>query len=113
IQPLEFQTESTRSTPPEHKSVWDKSKPPPSITAAAATSIISQDDKPSPMKLQLTEEERFITELLYHEAMVFDELADRAYNRGIDVPRLTSLLLKLEMRRVIRQLPGRYYVLYT
>ncbi len=112
-QPLELQPAPARSLQPEPKNVWDKTKAPPSVTAAAATSIVSRDDMPSAKKLQLTEEERFITELLYHEAMVFDELADRAYNRGLDVPRLTSLLLKLEMRRVIRQLPGRYYVLYT
>jgi DNA processing protein len=62
---------------------------------------------------QLSSDERFIVDLLHHEAMVFDELADRAFGRGIDVPRLTSLLMKLEMKRVIRQLPGRYYVVFA
>jgi DNA processing protein len=60
----------------------------------------------------LTEEETFIVEILRHEATVFDELAAQAFGRGIDTPRLTSILMKLELRQVIRQLPGRYFVLF-
>lgn len=61
----------------------------------------------------LSADEQFLVDLLHHEAMVFDDLADRAFGHGLDVPRLTSLLMKLELRQVIRQLPGRYYVLFT
>ena len=68
--------------------------------------------KPSRKPVSLTSVEQFIVDLLRHEAMVFDELAARAYGEGIDVPKLTSLLMKLELRSVIRQLPGRYYVLF-
>lgn len=65
-----------------------------------------------PAKPKLSPDEKYIVDLLHHEAMVFDELADRAFGRGIDVPRLTALLMKLELKRIIRQLPGRYYVLF-
>lgn len=61
----------------------------------------------------LSDDEQFIVALLYHEPLVFDEIAHRAFERGIDVPRLTTMLMKLEMRKVIRQLPGRYYLLFV
>lgn len=66
----------------------------------------------APANVAVTAEESFIIEILRHEATVFDELAAQAFCRGIDTPRLTSLLMKLELRRVIRQLPGRYFVLF-
>jgi len=67
----------------------------------------------APDPVTFTDAENFIIGLLRHEAMVFDEIATQAYAHGIDVPRLTSLLMKLELRSIIRQMPGRYYVLFT
>lgn len=91
-----------------------------SRTADAGNEPVSADDAPAPVKAPppkpkapLTAEETIIVGLLRHEAMVFDELAAHCFGEGIDVPRLTSLLMKLELRQVIRQLPGRYYVLFT
>lgn len=89
--------------------------PPPPMTAAATASAAPVLPRPvaAAKKKTYTADEEFILQLLHHEAMVFDELADQAFLRGIDVPRLTTLLMKLELKQAVRQLPGRYYVRFS
>lgn len=77
--------------------------PPPALAAATSSAPVAN----------LSADEQFIIDQLRHEAQVFDELANRAWLQGIDTPRLSSLLMKLELRKIIRQLPGRYYVMFT
>jgi DNA processing protein len=56
----------------------------------------------------LSDEEQLLLALLSpDEALHIDELALRA---GWGVPQLTGALLNLEMRELIRQLPGKCFV---
>lgn len=82
-------------------------------TLVSATPRAAAVQRQAPTLPPLSDDEQFIVALLHHEPLVFDEIAHRAFDRGIDVPRLTTMLMKLEMRKVIRQLPGRYYLLFV
>jgi len=113
--------EELEGAPPKKKQVT-AATPIDTISDERSTELsesqIPRENKPQPKQAapdlaNLTDAENFIVGLLRHEAMVFDEIATKAYGHGIDVPRLTSLLMKLELRSIIRQMPGRYYVLFT
>lgn len=58
---------------------------------------------------QLSEEERYILGLIHHEPQVFDSLAARLDPDKMSVQRLSVVLFGLEMKRAIKQLPGRCY----
>jgi DNA processing protein len=54
----------------------------------------------------LDEVQRGVWDLLAGGPLTGDDLAQRL---GLDVPRLSGVLLTLEMRRVVRRLPGNRY----
>jgi DNA processing protein len=56
-----------------------------------------------------TDEERYILGLIKHEPQVFDSLAAQLDPARMSVQRLSVVLFGLEMKRAIRQLPGRCY----
>jgi DNA processing protein len=58
---------------------------------------------------QLDPQVRTILELILHEPLQFDELAARAAQAGIPPSKVAAHLLKLELRGLIRQMPGRIY----
>jgi DNA processing protein len=56
---------------------------------------------------EITHEERPVFEILKAEPMHVDEIADLL---GIDPPTALSVLLSLEMKGAVRQLPGKFFV---
>jgi DNA processing protein len=56
-----------------------------------------------------TDEERYILGLIQHEPQVFDSLAAQLDPDQMTVQRLSVVLFGLEMKRAIKQLPGRCY----
>ncbi|MDR1304109.1 MAG: DNA-processing protein DprA [Verrucomicrobiales bacterium] len=60
-----------------------------------------------PLPADLTDEERLIMETLGVEETHLDELTRKC---GLPSARMSSTLLRLEMRRLARQLPGKYFV---
>ncbi len=58
----------------------------------------------------LSPEEKAVLELLRHEPQYFDVLLARLETAGVDLQTLSTVLLSLEMKQLIRQLPGRLYV---
>ncbi|MBP1594869.1 MAG: protecting protein DprA [Acidobacteria bacterium] len=73
--------------------------------------ILSQEDAHAPVERQLeltTEEEsRVLDMLLVDQATQFDRIVQRS---GMRVPDLSNLLLHLEMRGLIRQVPGNLFI---
>ena len=57
--------------------------------------------------LELSEHEQIIYELLSHEEISIDDVIQKS---GLPVSTVSVALLSLEMKRLIRQLPGRRYV---
>ncbi|MGB9690871.1 MAG: DNA-processing protein DprA [Candidatus Sumerlaeaceae bacterium] len=57
----------------------------------------------------LTPEEETVYDLLRHEPQCFDVLLARLDSQRFGVQELASVLLSLEMKRCIKQLPGRIY----
>lgn len=59
-------------------------------------------------RVQLSTEEQAVVKALFEESLDVDSLARYA---GLPMPQLTSMLLGLEMKRIIRMLPGRIVAL--
>ena len=59
-------------------------------------------------RVQLSTEEQAVVKALFEESLDVDSLARHA---GLPMPQLTSMLLGLEMKRIIRMLPGRIVAL--
>lgn len=57
----------------------------------------------------LTEEERYVLELIQHEPQVFDLIAARVNSDRIPINRLSAILLALELKQAVKQLPGKLY----
>ena len=57
--------------------------------------------------LELSEHEQIVYELLSHEEVSIDEVIQRS---GLPVSTVSVAVLSLEMKRLVRQLPGRRYV---
>lgn len=57
----------------------------------------------------LTEDETLVLDLIRFEPRYFDALAAQVDPARLPVPRLSAVLLSLELKRAIRQLPGRLY----
>jgi DNA processing protein len=77
----------------------------------ARHSILAKEDlgPHSPPELEiLSEEEKKILELIsFDQATQFDKIYTRS---GMEIPRLASLLLDMEMRGWVRQVPGNLYI---
>ncbi len=58
-------------------------------------------------ELKLSEEESKIWGLLSHESMQADALAERL---GLKIPKILGTLLNLELKGIVKQLPGRNFV---
>ena len=65
----------------------------------------SSDQLPSPIR-NLSENEKAILEALGGEEVVLDDVAQRAQ---LPLPVVTTELLQLEMKRLVKQLPGKYF----
>jgi len=61
----------------------------------------------------LNDDERYVFEMLQHEPLVFDLIASRVEPERMTVQKLSSVLLSLELKRAIRQLPGRFYAVFS
>lgn len=59
----------------------------------------------------LSAEEQAIVDMIRHEPQYFDNLAARVDPEKVSVQRLSAILLTLELKQVIRQLPGRLYTI--
>ena len=59
----------------------------------------------------LSAEEQAIVDMIRHEPQYFDNLAARLDPEKVSVQRLSAILLTLELKQVIRQLPGRLYTI--
>ena len=62
-------------------------------------------------KFVLSEEEEKVCGLLSDCPLAIDEIADRLNGQNIGRGRLATLLLSLEMKKIIRQLPGKVFQL--
>jgi DNA processing protein len=58
--------------------------------------------------IDLTEEERVIKNLLSYDPVHIDELAEKA---GMRIERVAALLVKLQIKNVVRVLPGKNFIL--
>lgn len=66
--------------------------------------------EPSHVQLpDLSADERLVFELLQHEPQYFDVLLARLDGQEFTVQKLSTVLLSLEMKRLVRQMPGRLY----
>jgi len=59
--------------------------------------------------IELTPEESDILNLITEEPLSIDELMDRLAEKEITIGRLSTLLLGLEMKKAVRQLPGKVF----
>lgn len=75
--------------------------PPAHRTAEVAATPVS-----NPAATQLGGEEKVLYELLANGSQQFEELAEAS---GLPAATLTVMLMKLEMKRLIKQRPGRFY----
>jgi len=73
----------------------------------------SESEAPGPKipghSRNLKPEEVFVAEIICHEPAHFDVLAARCSEGGITIQRLSTILLALELKGCIRQMPGRVY----
>jgi hypothetical protein len=81
-----------------------------SAIQSEAETKVRPRSKPS---ASLTEDERHVLELLQREPLVFDAIAALLTPKPFTVQRLSVLLLNLEMKQQIRQLPGRTYAVFS
>ncbi|MGI8906184.1 MAG: DNA-processing protein DprA [Candidatus Sumerlaeaceae bacterium] len=92
----------------------DKSKGAVAVTQADGSSTVpSRSQAGTNVVAQLSEEERYVLGLIQHEPQVFDMLAAQLDPARITVQRLSVVLFGLEMKRAIRQLPGRCYAVLS
>jgi len=84
------------------------------LPAEVRHAILVREDTRAPQKQELdlsTEEESKILAMLgYDEATQFDRILQKS---GMTVPQLSELLLNLEMRGQIRQVPGNLFIRIT
>jgi DNA processing protein len=65
--------------------------------------------KPTNVVAALTDDERYVLGLIQYEPQVFDLLAAQVDPERLSVQKLSVVLFGLEMKRAIKQLPGRCY----
>ncbi len=68
----------------------------------------SEESEPCP-GIELTSEESSILDLIADGPLSIDELMDRLSANGMTIGRLSTLLLGLEMKKAVRQLPGKVF----
>jgi len=76
------------------------------VAPAGSRSAAIEDKPPAPA---LSREERIVFEGLSEEALHVDEIADRL---GMEVSRLLGILLRLSMKRLVREYPGKLFSLF-
>ncbi len=69
--------------------------------------ITAQDTSLSEFTKNLSGEEAVIFERIHEDAVHIDEIADKS---GRSVSQVTGVLLKLELKHLVRQLPGKLFV---
>lgn len=67
---------------------------------------ITKDAQKMP-KLDLVEEEVLLYNLISHEPALLDELAEKA---DLDIPRISRILLGLQVKKMIKELPGKQFI---
>lgn len=78
------------------------------------STITAATDNPGPVVRTLptlNEQERAVVDLLLHEPCYFDTLLASLDAETFPINRLSSVLLQLELKKVIRQMPGRLYAI--
>jgi predicted Rossmann fold nucleotide-binding protein DprA/Smf involved in DNA uptake len=55
----------------------------------------------------MTEEESGVYNLISGDSILLDDLAEKT---NIDIPRISGILLKLQIKNLIRELPGKQFV---
>lgn len=93
------------SAPAPHLREMPEETPTATVPAAPASPAATASSPPP----DLTPDEALIYELIRHEPQYLDSLAAQVDPERLPVPRLSALLLSLELKQVIRQLPGRLY----
>jgi len=78
--------------------------PPPAAAAPADGGATARQQDPEPVSL--TTEERAVWQALEAYPVHIDDLARRV---ALDVSRLSALLMKLEIRGLVQQAPGKYF----
>lgn len=63
-----------------------------------------------PRSMPLSAEEKLLCEMILVEPMHLDEIAQKS---GLNISAISSALLKLELKKIIRQLPGKQFVRET
>lgn len=58
-------------------------------------------------KLSLIEEEMLLYNLISQEPAILDELAEKA---NLDIPRISRILLGLQVKKLIKELPGKQFI---
>jgi len=76
-------------------------------------SIGSEKSRSAPAAFDASSEELLVLQLLQREPHVFDALAAQLTPQPLSVQRLSVLLLNLELKQQIRQLPGRNYAVFA
>ena len=61
----------------------------------------------------LTEDELYVLQMIRHEPKYFDTLAAEVDPVRMPVQRLSSVLLSLELKQTVRQMPGKLYTVVT
>jgi len=69
--------------------------------------LLNIDYKVKKVEVELTDEEQSVLEVLTDEPQHVDDIAERL---NMPVQRLTAILLTLELKRQVKQLPGRNFI---
>jgi DNA processing protein len=59
------------------------------------------------MKPQLSKEDSMVYQLVSSQAVQLDELVEKT---NLDIPRISDILLRLQMKRLVQQLPGKQFI---
>ncbi len=76
--------------------------------AASATTPANQEGGAT-VHASLSADEQAILDLIRHEPQYFDVIASKLDPEKISVQRLSAILLGLELKQVVKQMPGRLY----
>ena len=80
---------------------------PPEKTAGAASVCLERETAPAGVEnCGLTDEESILYNSLSGEPLYLDDIAGRL---GVGIPQILNTLLSLEMKKLIRQLPGKQF----
>lgn len=82
----------------------------PDAAPGAPADAPSRPQTPAAPRQNLTDDEKHLLEFIRHEPQYFDVLVTKVDAERFPVQRLSAVLLGLELKRAVKQMPGRLYM---